>query len=780
MIVYDKNTLTSNRSIDDNGYLRADECNISKSQVRPYLGKEIPNWREFGLEPDKIYNVYCPAEELEKAAKTFNNLPLTREHIEVNVDNVPKEKIVGSLGDHASFEYPYLKNNLIIYDKKDIDLVMSGKKKELSCGYRYTPVQQAGEVDGQHYDFVMTDIIGNHVALVKQGRAGRDVMVADSSKGILETIKEKIMAVFDKDLVGDEFKESEHPRAKNGQFTTAGGSGSSSSKMEFSEHKNAAGEKSMRASFEHSGAKVDAVKEGKYVSMKIYAPEGKKFKNGDTFYTTETEADKAEELAKKIIDNEFGSSEKKDVFKSRFSKHTVRRDDPNYKAELSAAKNDLKEAVSAFEKNVENQQEKFKWIEQQRLDMAKADLEDLEKFEKESSEKKEYTDEEISQKHSEYTKKAIELLREGRELKEGSEEYKEVQKKLKDLQKEYDDVLTAREKKAAKQGVVIHMNGKTEPVGDISKEDKVGIVMKEFKEGELKSGSGEKVTDPKQAIAIALSEADKVAKDKEIPEKQDEPEKAGDDKALEKGEEEMTEEVKKALAEEKVEEAKKEEVVEDACGKAKDKDVKACDKSVDKRALIDEIGGILKDKLSEEEWRTVIKKAEELAYNDSEASADDEKKEDLKGKEKEAFAEGVDFGEKKEKEEPKKLDSEHESEGEKKAEEKKEMAKDEAMVMDADAIRAEAREEVIADFKARETARRAVRKMVGDVDVFAFDSAEDIYKFACGKAGMNLDEIASYKDAFCGLTAAKGKLALDASPISGSNVECLKDIRVAY
>jgi hypothetical protein len=36
--------------------------------------------------------------------------------------------------------------------------------------------------------------------------------------------------------------------------------------------------------------------------------------------------------------------------------------------------------------------------------------------------------------------------------------------------------------------------------------DKVGRVMKEFKEGKLKSSSGQKVTNPKQAIAIGLSE----------------------------------------------------------------------------------------------------------------------------------------------------------------------------------------------------------------------------------------------------------------------------------
>jgi hypothetical protein len=37
--------------------------------------------------------------------------------------------------------------------------------------------------------------------------------------------------------------------------------------------------------------------------------------------------------------------------------------------------------------------------------------------------------------------------------------------------------------------------------------NKVKKVMEEFKSGTLKSGSGQKVTNPKQAIAIGLSEA---------------------------------------------------------------------------------------------------------------------------------------------------------------------------------------------------------------------------------------------------------------------------------
>lgn len=46
-----------------------------------------------------------------------------------------------------------------------------------------------------------------------------------------------------------------------------------------------------------------------------------------------------------------------------------------------------------------------------------------------------------------------------------------------------------------------------------SPKDKTEVVMKEFKRGTLNSGSGQKVTNRKQAIAIALSEARKAGED---------------------------------------------------------------------------------------------------------------------------------------------------------------------------------------------------------------------------------------------------------------------------
>ena len=41
---------------------------------------------------------------------------------------------------------------------------------------------------------------------------------------------------------------------------------------------------------------------------------------------------------------------------------------------------------------------------------------------------------------------------------------------------------------------------------------KVKKVMREYKSGELKSSSGQKVTDQKQAVAIAMSEARRMKK----------------------------------------------------------------------------------------------------------------------------------------------------------------------------------------------------------------------------------------------------------------------------
>lgn len=168
------------RSYDQDGRLHVESSNISKATVNPYYGSEIPNYKQLGLEPKKVYYLLRDPEELEKAAPTFNNLPLLNKHIPVSADEPQKEVIAGTTGSDTVFEDGYLKCSLAVWDAEAIAGIESGEQVELSSAYRYTADMTAGEFEGRHYDGVMRDIVGNHVALVDVGRAGRDVVVSDA------------------------------------------------------------------------------------------------------------------------------------------------------------------------------------------------------------------------------------------------------------------------------------------------------------------------------------------------------------------------------------------------------------------------------------------------------------------------------------------------------------------------------------------------------------------------------------------------------------------------
>ena len=175
------------RTVDDNGFLHVAVSPVTKEQVAPYYGHEIPNHEELGFESDVIYHGYRPASELSKldTIQSLNGIPIQFEH-HADYANAPaKDTRIGSTGDDAKWESPYLTNSLHFHDAKAIDRIKDGSMRELSLAYRYTPVKKEGEFDGQHYDFVMTDINCNHVALVEEGRAGHDVLVEDAQ------IKEK-------------------------------------------------------------------------------------------------------------------------------------------------------------------------------------------------------------------------------------------------------------------------------------------------------------------------------------------------------------------------------------------------------------------------------------------------------------------------------------------------------------------------------------------------------------------------------------------------------------
>lgn len=168
------------RTRDANGFLHVEVSNISKANVCPYRGAEIPRYRELGLDPDRIYHLYRDPAELAKASATFNNVPLLSEHMPVIPDELPGELIIGSTGTDAEFDGTYLRNSLVVWDAASQNAIETDRKRELSCGYRYTADMTPGVTeDGLRFDGVMRDIQGNHVALVIEGRAGPDVLVGD-------------------------------------------------------------------------------------------------------------------------------------------------------------------------------------------------------------------------------------------------------------------------------------------------------------------------------------------------------------------------------------------------------------------------------------------------------------------------------------------------------------------------------------------------------------------------------------------------------------------------
>jgi len=171
----------SMRTYDADRRLHVENCNISKATVNPYYGREIPNSAELGLDPDKIYRLYRDPVELEKAAPTFARLQLLDTHTAVDADDPKLANTCGTVGSDVRFEAPHLKASLAVWTADAIARILDRKQAQLSCSYRYEAVMVPGVTPGGlTYDGRMINIIGNHVALVKEGRAGPDVCVNDS------------------------------------------------------------------------------------------------------------------------------------------------------------------------------------------------------------------------------------------------------------------------------------------------------------------------------------------------------------------------------------------------------------------------------------------------------------------------------------------------------------------------------------------------------------------------------------------------------------------------
>lgn len=214
----------SERHKDGNGYLYVDRSPILRSGILEYLGSELLAEGQtvvdgVKVDPDKIYKVYIPEEEIRKGADSFKMIPITDDHTWLGDEGEDaKDYQVGMTGENVYVEDGFLYVPLKFTGKDIVEEVESHEKEELSSSY-YNRFEKSENSD---YDFVARDIKGNHLALVDKGRCGSAVRVLNSNIGAnqmavkAKIANEAILKLDGKEINLDQFFEEEADEKENG------------------------------------------------------------------------------------------------------------------------------------------------------------------------------------------------------------------------------------------------------------------------------------------------------------------------------------------------------------------------------------------------------------------------------------------------------------------------------------------------------------------------------------------------------------------------------------
>jgi hypothetical protein len=177
---------TTHQSIDTNGWVEVRDNPLSKVGVFDYLGATI---QLPGVDPEERYAVFRSAEELSRP-ETIDSarlLPWIDDHPPTLLGKeeagrvLPEEHGIGGVtGEDIYFKDGVLYGNIKFLTEGLAEQYRKGKK-QLSMGYVCDYVPEAGEYEGMPYQFKQIGIRFNHLALVENGRMGKDVAVLDTN-----------------------------------------------------------------------------------------------------------------------------------------------------------------------------------------------------------------------------------------------------------------------------------------------------------------------------------------------------------------------------------------------------------------------------------------------------------------------------------------------------------------------------------------------------------------------------------------------------------------------
>lgn len=210
-------TPESARETDHNGYLLVRDNPITRAGVFQYKGSALPD-----ADPNKLYNVYRPLEELSKpeTLESFKGLPIIDEH-EMLGDRYarsPEERGThGSTLESVAVKGVDVLANLRIWSRTLKSLISAGKKG-LSLGYNCFFEKTSGVFEGITYDYIQRNIRGNHLALVNQGRSGTAVLDQHEALDHFDLVFDtKELDMADEDKKDDKEKKTDTAKDADGE-----------------------------------------------------------------------------------------------------------------------------------------------------------------------------------------------------------------------------------------------------------------------------------------------------------------------------------------------------------------------------------------------------------------------------------------------------------------------------------------------------------------------------------------------------------------------------------
>lgn len=343
------------KTIDKNGFWFIPHNPISKVGVFDYLGSSISE----ECEPNKVYKVLRPGDTLLASVPTWDNppKPFINDHEMLGegfskVDDRPVQGVISN----PQYEDGVLYADITVYSEGLKDAIENGKK-ELSLGYFCKFEKQPGTYEGENYDYIQTNMVGNHIALVDAGRCGSDVKVFD---------RKCVMDSFDIISKDEELKKTDDPANINDEQETE--------------------------------TKDDAMADKREAIRKIMAIAAKPdsdFEGG--------EKEKIETIAKLLEESEYAKSEK-----GTANDEEAKKDDGEEKAEDKCGKDESEEEKktedeSEEEKETKDSDEEEKEVKDESLSLLKKIADGIDELLKKSDEKKdeEKAEDEDEEKKSE-------------------------------------------------------------------------------------------------------------------------------------------------------------------------------------------------------------------------------------------------------------------------------------------------------------------------------------------------------------------------------------------